>query len=407
MSDDPAATGPIALAPARTPNIRVWRFAVFTLFLANGFAMASWASRIPAVSNGLDLSLGQTGLLLTAIPVGAVVGLLISSHMLEHFGERRTALVSQTFVTVGLASVGLSVALSHNAVLSAAALAVYGVGMSMTNIVINLEAASVDRASGRTLMPVFHATWSIGAVLGAGSGALVSSVSLPIGVHFPAVAAIVLTASVLVVRLLPELRPTHAASSTPGFRDRMLVWLEPRTLLIGVIVLATTFNEGTANSWLSVAMVHGRGWDAAVGAAALTVFTASMMTGRFTGGLVVDRFGRALALRVAFVLAACGVLVVVFATSPALTFVGVALWGLGASLGYPLGMSAAADDPHNAAARVSAVATVSTIAGLVGPSIIGGLGELLGLPQAFIVVAGMLVLAVLVAGAVRPVTAER
>ncbi len=92
---------------------------------------------------------------------------------------------------------------------------------------------------------------------------------------------------------------------------------------------------------------------------------------------------------------------VVLIDSEATTFAGVVLWGLGASLGYPLGISAAADDPRNAPARVAAVATVATISGLVGPTVIGVLGEAMGLPQAFLVVAALLVVGLLVTSAAR------
>ena len=41
--------------------------------------------------------------------------------------------------------------------------------------------------------------------------------------------------------------------------------------------------------------------------------------------------------------------------------------GLGISLGFPVGMSAAADDPRYAAGRVSAAASLGYVAFLAGP----------------------------------------
>jgi len=127
-----------------------------------------------------------------------------------------------------------------------------------------------------------------------------------------------------------------------------------------------------------------------------------MVAGRVAGGWYVDRVGRVSALRTAFALAGTGLLLIVFIDAQPVAFLGVALWGLGASLGYPLGVSAAADEPRNAPARVAAVATVATIAGLVGPSVIGLLGESVGLPQALLVVAVLVVVGLLVSGAARP-----
>jgi MFS family permease len=386
-------------APLEKVDTGWWRFAIFAMFAGNGLAIGTWASRTPATAHALDLGLAQMGLLITAIPLGALLGLLLSSHVLERLGERRTAIAAQFIGMLSFAVFGLNAVVTGNAVLGAPLLVLYGVGISVTNIVINLEAASNDRATGRTFMPLFHAAFSIGAVVGAAAGAVSSALGVSIGIHFPLVALVMLTIIVCVVRLLPELRESHV--EPPTFAERMRVWVEPRTLLVGFIVLAASFTEGTANNWLSLAMVTGRGWQPELGATAVTVFASSMVVGRFGGGWFVDRFGRVAALRTAFGLAAAGVLVVTLVHAEPAIFAAVALWGLGASLGYPLGISAAADNPRNAPARVAAVATVATISGLLGPTIIGLLGEVFGLPQAFFAVA------VLAAGALVASSAAR
>lgn len=390
------------MTPPDTVHFGRWRLAIFALFLVNGFTMATWASRIPAVAAELDVRVGELGALITAIPLGAFIGLLVSSHLLHGLGEKRTAIAAQAVMTISVAGIGIVASTLGSIPLVAVALFFYGFGISTTNIVINLEAASVDRATGKTRMPMFHATWSIGAVAGAGVGALVARAHIPVGVHFSAVSAVVLALSLAAIPLFATIAHSDDDGPKPGFGERMRVWLEPRTLLIGLIVLAASLTEGTANSWLSLAMVNGRGWEPAGGAALLTVFTGSMMVARLVGGYFVDRFGRVAMLRFAFAGAGCGILLVALIDSPIAIIGGVVLWGLGASLGYPLGMSAVADEPRNAAARVSAVATVATISGLAGPSIIGGLGELMGLPLAFAVIAGLVLAGLLVAGAARP-----
>lgn len=381
-------------------TIRSWRFAIFAMFGANGLAIGTWGARTPATAAALDLGLGQMGLLITAIPLGSLLGLLVSSHVLERLGERRTAVVAQFIGMLAFAGFGITAVVTGSALLGAPLLVLYGAGIAVSNIVINLEAASSDRAAGRTLMPLFHAAFSIGAVVGAALGAVGSAAQVPISIQFPVIAAVILTIVLSVVRLLPELRESHV--EPPSFAERMQVWVEPRTLLIGFIVLAASFTEGTANNWLSLAMVSGRDWQPEVGAASVTVFAAAMVAGRFIGGWFVDRFGRVAALRTAFALAAAGVLVVTLVDAELATFAAVALWGLGASLGYPLGISAAADEKRNAAARVAAVATVATISGLLGPTVIGLLGEFVGLPQAFLAVAALLLVALAVSSAARP-----
>lgn len=383
--------------PARDPWR--WRFAIFALFTGNGLVIGTWATRTPAVAEALALGLAQMGVLITTIFIGAMLGLLGSSHLLQLLGERRTAVAAQLVGMLAFGGFGVVAVTTGSALLGAPLLVLYGVGIATTNIVINLEAAGSDRATGRTFMPVFHAAFSVGAMVGAGLGAVASATHLSVAIHYPLLAAGVLLITIVMVRWLPELREPQTAG--PSFAERMRVWLEPRTLLIGFIVLAASFTEGSANNWLTLAMVTGRGWQPGAAAATVAVFAAAMIAGRLGGGWFVDRVGRVAALRTAFALAAAGALAVALIDAEVVIFAAVVLWGLGASLGYPLGMSAAADDPRNAPARVAAVATVATISGLVGPMLIGLLAELFGLPQAFVAVAVLVGIGFAVAGAAQ------
>ena len=104
-------------------------------------------------------------------------------------------------------------------------------------------------------------------------------------------------------------------------------------------------------------------------------------------------------------LAVAGILLFVFGPVPALAFVAVVLWGVGASLGFPVGMSAAADEPAAAAGRVSVVASIGYCAFLGGPPLIGYLGQHVTVHHALLVVAVVLALATLLTGNLRPLPA--
>ena len=161
------------------------------------------------------------------------------------------------------------------------------------------------------------------------------------------------------------------------------------------------FAEGSANDWLALAMVDGHSVTHAAGAAIFGVFVAAMTVGRIGGVFVLDRFGRVPVLRASAVLAIVGLLLVILVPSTAVAIVGTVLWGLGAALGFPVGMSAAADDPRKAAASVSAVATIGYCAFLVGPPVIGFLGQSIGLLHALFAVLVLIVAAGLASGAAR------
>ena len=173
------------------------------------------------------------------------------------------------------------------------------------------------------------------------------------------------------------------------------------------MVLALAMTEGTANDWLAVALVDGYGVSHAAGVAGFGLFVAAMTACRFAGTHLLDAFGRTAVLWSTMVAAGVGVLLIVLGGHPTLVVLGIVLWGAGASLGFPVGMSAAADDPARAAARVSVVSTIGYAAFLAGPPLLGFVGDRVGTLDALLVVAVLLVPAALaVPAARRPVAVE-
>jgi len=230
-------------------------------------------------------------------------------------------------------------------------------------------------------------------------------------VHLGVMSALLAAASLVAVRYLPRNRALPGLDDDgPGpdrstFAQRMSIWREPRTLIIGLIVLGMAFAEGSANDWLALAMVDDRGVSEATGALYFGLFATAMTAGRIGGVWVLDRFGRVPVLRASALLAMAGIAVLILIPHPVAAGIGIFAWGLGAALGFPVGMSAAADDPTKAAARVAAVATVGYFAFLVGPPLLGFLGEQFGLLNAFWVVLVLIAVAFVAIPAARETAA--
>jgi predicted MFS family arabinose efflux permease len=234
-------------------------------------------------------------------------------------------------------------------------------------------------------MPRFHAAWSVGTVVGAALGAVAARTGLPVAMHLGLVALAVGLGTAAAAR---SFLPTAPEEDQPARRKVSVLraWREPRTLLIGLFVLIMAFTEGTANDWLAVAAIDGYAVSAAAGAAMFGVFVAAMTAGRTFGTLALDRWGRVPVLLTSIVLAGAGALVTVLAGWLPLAVLGVVLWGLGAALGFPMGMSAAADDERLAPARVSVVAVIGYTAFLAGPPAVGLLGDRVGTLRALLLV---------------------
>ncbi|MET8233167.1 MFS transporter [Micromonospora sp. NPDC005298] len=396
------------VAPAPSRAVRIARNGVAVTFTLNGFAVGSWFSRVPAVREALDLSAGRLGLLLLAMSVGALLAMPTSGLLAQRFGAARTVTLATVLVAIGLTVAGLGATLTGSFVVVAIGLVALGYGSGACDVAMNIEAAAVERRLGRTIMPRFHAGWSLGSVAGAGLGAVSARLDVAVGAHLCAVALVVVTGTALAARTyLPS--SAHdpdgdPADATPAGRRRaqLAAWREPRTLLIGLFVLVAAFTEGAANDWLAVAFVDGRDLSEAAGAAVFAVFVVGMTLGRTAGTVALDRWGRVPVLSGTIGLAVLGAGLAVLAGSGPLAIAGVALWGLGASLGFPVGMSAAADEEAYAPVRVSVVAVIGYTAFLAGPPLLGLLGDHVGTLRALIVVPLLLVPTLLLVPVLRP-----
>ena len=392
------------LAPA---HLASWRLAVFAVFAINGMTMATWVARTPAIRDALDVRVDQFGWLIFGLAAGSIIGLLGSSHIIARLGTRTTIFAGITTSLVALAVVGMGSAVLGSYVTVLLALSVYGAAVGITDVAMNVEGAGVEQAQGRSIMPWFHASWSGGTIIGAAIAAGLAALDVGLEWHTAGIAIILLVATLVTVRYLPRARILPGLDDDgPGperstFAERMSIWREPRILFIGLVVLGMAFAEGSANDWLALAMVDGRGVTDATGALYFGVFAVAMTTGRIVGVWILDRFGRVPVLQGSAVLAIIGLAVLILVDDPIVSGVAIFAWGLGASLGFPVGMSAAADDPTKAAASVAAVATVGYFAFLVGPPLIGFLGEQIGLLNALWVVLALILLAAIASPATR------
>jgi fucose permease len=387
---------------ARDPSLRRATGAVSAVFILSGFAFASWASRIPQIRDALGLSPRALGLVLLAIAAGSVTSMPLAGLVVARLGTARTITVMALVAAAGLAVAGLGYPVGIAPV--AVGLFALGVGNGTWDVAMNVEGSAVEQRRGRAIMPRFHAGFSIGTVAGAliGSGMVALGVSAT--VHLVAVAAIVCVVGPLAVR--DFLGDAHAPAEHGGERRHPLrAWTEPRTVLIGVFVFSAAFTEGTGNDWLGVAIIDGYDAAAALGALTFAIFLTAMTLGRWFGPGLIDRHGRVRIVRTFAALALAGLVLVVWGSTLPVAMAGAALWGLGTALGFPVGMSAASDDPAHAAARVSVVATIGYIAFLAGPPLIGFLGEHTGTLHALTVAGGLVALGLLISGVLRPLPA--
>ncbi|MGM7670744.1 MFS transporter [Microbacterium sp. A93] len=399
-------------ALTRSQYVR-WRNAIFAIFLASGVSIATWASRVPDIKLTLEIDNAQIGLLLLGMGIASILGISTSPAVMARTGARRGMLALMITLSIGIALIGVGTTVLASFPVVIIGLALFGFGNGCLDVMMNVEATAIEQEAGKTILPLFHAFFSFGTVIGAGAGWAATNWHISVATHALIAAAIIFVGAFVCIANVPNREATldpAEPGEKPHWRERMHValsaWREPRTYALGVVMLGMAFAEGGANDWLALGVSEDHGGGTAMGAAALTVFSVCMTAVRIFGGPLVDTFGRVLVLRILAVAAAGGILLFILAPSLPLVFVGAALWGVGASLGFPLGMSAAADEPEKAAARVSAAATIGYVAFLGGPPILGLISEHIGLLNTLFILVALVVASGLFTGAAKPLNAD-
>lgn len=384
-------------------QLRRHRAALFALFGLPGFTIASWVSRTPDIRNQINATTVQMGLVLFGVSVGAMLGILVSTPMIGRFGARGVTGVGMSCVVTSMPIVGLGAGLGMGGVV-AVGLCMFGIGMGGCEIAINSEAATVERATGGSLLPAMHGCFSLGTVVGSLAGVGCTYTGVPVGAHLVTVGLAGMPVLASQVRhLSPHTgRTPHGdnrrSSHSPGAR----LWRERQLLFIGLIVLAMALAEGAATDWLPLVMVDGHGTSSAVGSTVFAAFSAAMAFGRFGGGYFVNLLGRATVFRLSAATAAVGIACIALVDNHVVAAAAVVLWGLGLSLGFPVAISAAGDSGADSVQRVSLVATMGYLAFLVGPPFLGVLGEAIGLRHALLAPLTLVVLVAFLAPALEP-----
>ncbi len=400
-------------------RVEAARWALIGLFAVNGLTLSAWLARLPAVRDALGLSPAGLGTVLVAAAVGGLAATVLAPAAVGRLGLVRS--VRLTGLLFGLAYLLIGIGAAAGSLpLVGAGLLLNGVAFAGGNLPLNLGSTDVERRVGRPILPQFHAAFSIGTVVGSllGAAAAALAVSLPAQLAVMAVVAVGWrwwAASAMLAeprravghgaargRRAPaggaDLRPADDGAARSGglraaLRDR-------RTLLIGVIALAAAVSEGAANDWLALGVVDGFGASQSLAAATFGVFVGAMTLVRLFGSRLIDRFGRVTVLRAGALVSITGVVLFVTAPSLPLAAVGVAAWGTGTALNFPIAVSAASDEPRLAALRVTVLSVFAGFAGLIEPPGLGAVGQSVGIRTAVLVVALVLVLIVVAAGTV-------
>lgn len=397
-----------------------WVRAILLVFGLLGIGFGSWLSRLPSVRDHLGASTLEMSIFGLILALGSLTGLVFSGRSVSRLGPRRA--LALCVIVQGLALPSAGVLFWVGATVPAVVcLALYGFSFSTADVAMNVSAAEAERAIRKPQMSLFHAAYSLGSVTAMGIGALAEAARIPVPLHLIIVFVAIVAGVLFALRFVPrvsQLEPAaeqgaqdpHASvhtgpipviQSAPTVPPNYSPWRDPRILIIGLIAMSISLAEGTASDWLPIALADGRGFSNESAALTLGVFFISMTGARVAGSWLLTRFGRVTILRGGAVLTMIGIGMTILIPASWVAVVAAVLWGVGCAFGFPIGVSAAADRPATAIRDVAAVSAIAYTAYLLGPMMIGFLGEHFGLLNAFWALIAFSVVVVVFAGWAR------
>ena len=374
------------------------RAPVTIVFVVLGLSAGTWAARIPAIKAALHLSPGVLGLALLGPAVGSVLTMPLAGAVMATVPPRR---VVQGALLLLAGMLPLTTVASNPWQLFAV-LAGWGAGLGVVDVGMNLEGAAVQDRLGRRTMSRFHAAFSVGGLAGAALGGLAAASGVSARANFIVVGAVVLLAGGVSAQFFSAARPArHAAGDVAkGQVSRWPLW-SWTLVCLAAMAFGSFLAEGVVADWSAVYLHSSLGAPVGLAAIGYTVFSCTMTAGRLTGDRAADLAGPDRLVRLSAGLAAVGFGLALLIGQVWSGLVGFALLGVGLSVVVPLVFTAAAGTGRPGP-NLALVTTSGYVGMLVGPALVGGLAEAIGLRAALGIDVVLCAMCAALAGFLRP-----
>lgn len=382
------------MSTLETVNLRRWHRTILILFSTAGLTGASMMVRLPEVRHILGVTTSQLGLVLLSFAIGAMSGLIAVGKFIARRGTRRGIVIGLVFWFVGTAAMVVGLAF-HSVAFFVIGGLLSGFGAGWVDVGMNVDGTEIEKRLGRSAMPKMHAAFSIGSLTGAGLGTLSIFFEIHIVLQMAVLAVICFALPILSVMNLPTGHGIHVEEhgekpSGPVFGKLVF--------LLGVGILGMTVAEGAGNDWLTIGLVDDYLASPTAAGIGYAVLVGTMTLVRFFGGGLTDRFGKAFTLRLTGLLGIFGLMLLIAKFNIFTAWIGAGLWGAGVALAFPLFLSAAGELP-NPAKKVAAVSSFGYAAFLVGPPLLGFVGQAIGVVNMYWVVLAFIAVSVAASGA--------
>jgi MFS family permease len=354
-------------------------------FFAQGATFALLVTRIPAIQDRYGVSDGLLPAFLAAVPILAGVGSVTTEQLVKRIRPSRLLRWSQPVVLLALLGVGSGDRLVELAV----ALGVFGLAVGALDASMNMLGVSLQRTYGRSIMLGFHATYSLGGILGASLAWAGAHWHLSLFVSYLPVVLVLLPAAFVGSRWYvdggaasgpdtdTDTDTDAAADVDAGKAQGESGALVFRLLLPLCLVMTFAYiGDSTVSNWSAKYLQDVLGSSEQLATVPYNVYMVMTLVGRAVGDFGVRRFGAVAVVRLGAVVAALGFAVVAGAPGAWVGMLGFTLLGLGLCVLVPQTFAAAGRlFPGASDTAIARLNIFNYVGFLIGSPLVGALGD--------------------------------
>ena len=348
------------------------RFSTYIGYIILGLAFGLWAMLVPFVKDRLSVDKAQLGMLLLLIATGAVISMFFTGYTAAKLGCRKTVIISTLLISVCLPVLSVS----SSVALTGLFMFLFGMGLGMLDVTLNIQGAIVEESMKKHLMAGFHSMYSFGVFFGI---LFITYLLKHISSSYAAFAVTALMV-ILLITIIPALL-------TYGGDKPQKIFIKPTRILfvLGMICFIAFVAEGVILDWSALFMREVRNIPPEYAGYSFSLFYITMGIFRFLGDKTAEKFSIKTILFFSSILSILGLYIMLYVPYNAASFIGFTLAGAGLANMVPVTISAAGKYKGNMplSIAVSAVATVGYFGTLIGPSVMGFVSEYTSLTTAF------------------------
>lgn len=352
--------------------IKPERRAVGLVFLSISLLFGAWVTRLPELKDKLGLSEGELGVALFFMPLGAITIFPFLSKIIHLLGERKATILG-VFIFLGAI---LLPSLAANEFWFMAALYLVGAATALTDVSMNAAAAEVEKQFDCQIMSATHGFFSLGGMIGAATAGLFFWMEVSSVMHL--LFWSLLFGSLILLSSGKLLNAVERVPHTKVFQ------LPPRSMWgLAVIGFCIMISEGGITDWSTIYLRDELLSSPETAGFGFAGFSAFMALGRFMGDDLIKNYGARRLLILGCILSVAG-LAGSMSGHAVVVIMGFSLAGLGYSVIVPILFSRAARvQGVPSATGIASVASAGYVGLLVGPVVIGFMGEWQGLGVGF------------------------